>query len=147
MQIAFLDLGGWDTHVNQGTAKGQLANHLAPLGQGLSDLCAGLGPAYKDTIIVVQSEFGRTAKENGNAGTDHGHGSVYWVMGGALRGGRIAGRQVAVNRATLFQDRDYPVLNDYRAVIGGLLRTVYGLNATQLAEIFPSAPAADLGLL
>src|SRR5262249_44336019 len=89
MQVAFMDLGGWDTHVNEGTGKGQLANHLAPLGQGLADLATGLGPSLKDTTIIVQSEFGRTAKENGNSGTDHGHGNVMFLLGGDVPGGKV----------------------------------------------------------
>ena len=88
-------------------------------------------------MVIVVSEFGRTFRENGDHGTDHGHGSVYWVLGGGIRGGRIAGHQVAVTQANLFQDRDWPVLNDYRALIGGVLRKSYGLNQTQLADISP----------
>ncbi len=72
-------------------------------------------------MVIVVSEFGRTFRENGDRGTDHGHGSVYWVLGGSVRGGRIAGPQVAVTQANLFQDRDWPVLTDYRALIGGVL--------------------------
>jgi uncharacterized protein (DUF1501 family) len=93
------------------------------------------------------SEFGRTFRENGNNGTDHGHGSVYWVLGGAINGGRIAGEQIAIKRATLFQDRDYPVLNDYRAVLGGLFRSVWDLNAGQLERVFPAVKPLDLKLV
>ena len=78
------------------------------------------------------SEFGRTFRENGNRGTDHGHGSVYWVLGGAINGGTVAGEQRALNRAALFQDRDLPVLNDYRAVFGGLFRRLWGLSPDQM---------------
>jgi len=96
---------------------------------------------------VVISEFGRTFRENGNRGTDHGHGTVYWVLGGGVRGGRVAGEQLRVSRETLFQDRDYPVLNEYRAVLGGLFARLYGLDAAQLARVFPGAAAKDLTLL
>jgi uncharacterized protein (DUF1501 family) len=96
---------------------------------------------------VVVSEFGRTVRENGNRGTDHGHGSVYWVLGGGVRGGRIAGPQVAVTQANLFQDRDLPVLTDYRALIGGVVGKSYGLSKAQIAEIFPRVTPADLGLI
>jgi len=102
---------------------------------------------WNDTVVIVVSEFGRTFRENGDRGTDHGHGSVYWVLGGAIRGGRIAGPQVAVTQANLFQDRDWPVLTDYRALIGGVLRKSYGLNPSQLGGIFPSAQPADLQLV
>jgi uncharacterized protein (DUF1501 family) len=93
---------------------------------------------------VVISEFGRTWRENGNRGTDHGHGSVYWVLGGAIRGGRIAGEQVRVQPATLFQDRDYPVLNECRALLGGIFARMYAVDALR---VFPGAVPKDLGLL
>jgi uncharacterized protein (DUF1501 family) len=106
-----------------------------------------MGPAWQQTVVVVMSEFGRTFRENGNRGTDHGHGSVFWVMGGAVKGGRIAGEQQAVAQATLFQNRDYPVLNEYRAVLGGLFARQYGLNAAQLERVFPGATPRDLALV
>ncbi len=91
IRLAFTALGGWDTHVNEGNHKGQLANRLKPLGDGLATLAHDLGQDWNDTIVVVISEFGRTAKENGNAGTDHGHGNAIWVAGGKVRGGKIYG--------------------------------------------------------
>jgi uncharacterized protein (DUF1501 family) len=145
--LGFVDVGGWDTHVNQGGAEGYLANRIGELGRGLAALPAALGPAWNDTVVIVVSEFGRTFRENGDRGTDHGHGSVYWVMGGGVKGGRIAGPQVAVTQASLFQDRDWPVLTDYRALIGGVLQKSYGLSQAQLAQIFPSAQPTDLGLV
>jgi uncharacterized protein (DUF1501 family) len=99
-------------------------------------------------VVVVISEFGRTFRENGDKGTDHGHGSVYWVMGGAVRGGRVVGDHGPVTEATLNQNRDYPVLIDYRALFGGLFQRLYGLNAARLGAVFPSAPPPrDLGLI
>jgi len=145
--LGFVDVGGWDTHVNQGGAEGYLANRIGELGRGLAAMKTSLGPAWKDTLVVVVSEFGRTFRENGNRGTDHGHGTSYWVLGGPVRGGRIAGPQVAVTQKNLFQDRDWPVLTDYRSLIGGLLRKGYGLSQTQLAEIFPASQPADLSLV
>ena len=106
-----------------------------------------LGAEWNNTIVIVVSEFGRTFRENGDRGTDHGHGSVYWVLGGGIKGGRIAGRQVAVTQANLFQDRDWPVLNDYRALIGGVLQKSYGLAPAQLDRIFPSVAPSDLSLV
>jgi len=97
--------------------------------------------------VVVVSEFGRTFRQNGNNGTDHGHGSVYWVLGGGLRGGQVAGEQMVVTPANLFQNRDYPVLNEYRSLLGGLLARQFGLSPTQLAGVFPGAEARDLRLL
>jgi uncharacterized protein (DUF1501 family) len=145
--LGFVDVGGWDTHVNQGGAEGYLANRIGELGRGLAALPTALGPAWNDTVVIVVSEFGRTFRENGDRGTDHGHGSVYWVMGGGVKGGRIAGPQVAVTQATLFQDRDWPVLTDYRALIGGVLQKGYGLSQAHLAQVFPSAQPTDLGLI
>ena len=98
-------------------------------------------------MVIVVSEFGRTFRENGDRGTDHGHGSTYWVMGGGVKGGRIAGPQTRVARETLFQDRDWPVLTDYRALIGGVLKRGYGLSQAQLATVFPATQPADLALI
>jgi uncharacterized protein (DUF1501 family) len=146
--LGFVDIGGWDTHVNEGAAQGYLAGRLGELGRGLAGFADEIGPdAWKDTVVVVVSEFGRTFRENGDRGTDHGHGSVYWVMGGGVKGGRMAGPQTAVVEANLNQNRDYAVLTDYRALIGGLLGRVYGLNAGQLAQVFPGATPADLQLV
>jgi uncharacterized protein (DUF1501 family) len=145
--LGFVDVGGWDTHVNEGGEQGYLANRIGELGRGLALLADTLGTEWNNTIVVVVSEFGRTFRENGNHGTDHGHGSIYWVMGGGIRGGRIAGEQVAVTQATLFQDRDWPVLNDYRGLIGGILQKAYGFNGTQLGAVFPSTEPRDLSLV
>jgi uncharacterized protein (DUF1501 family) len=146
-RLAFIDVGGWDTHVGEGGAQGQLATRLEALGSALGTFAGAMGDDWRSTVVVVISEFGRTFRENGNRGTDHGHGTVYWVLGGALAGGRVAGEQVRVARGTLFQDRDYPVLNDYRAVLGGLFARVYGLQDDALARVFPAAKPRDLALV
>ena len=146
-RLGFVDVGGWDTHVGEGGVQGQLATRLEELGRGLGAFAQAMGGAWRDTVVIVITEFGRTFRENGNRGTDHGHGTVYWVMGGAVRGGRVAGEQVRVARDTLFQDRDYPVLNEYRAVLGGLFARLYGLDAAQISRIFPEAKPRDLALL
>jgi uncharacterized protein (DUF1501 family) len=145
--LGFVDVGGWDTHVNQGGAEGYLAGRIGELGRGLAALPAALGDKWNDAIVIVVSEFGRTFRENGDRGTDHGHGSVYWVLGGGIKGGRIAGEQVAVSEATLFQNRDLPVLTDYRALIGGVLKRGYGLTPAQLTQVFPQATPTDLALV
>jgi uncharacterized protein (DUF1501 family) len=145
--VGFVDVGGWDTHVNEGGAQGQLATNLENLGRGLRTFADTMGSEWHNTVVMVVSEFGRTFRENGNGGTDHGHGSVYWVLGGGLRGGRVAGAQVRVAAATLFQDRDYPVLNNYRSVLAGLFRPLWSLSTGQLERIFPSTEPADLGLV
>ncbi|HSI59491.1 MAG TPA: DUF1501 domain-containing protein [Ideonella sp.] len=145
--IGFIDVGGWDTHVNQGGAQGQLANLLDNLGRGLAGFAEESGESWDKTVVVVVSEFGRTFRENGTGGTDHGHGTAYWVAGGAVCGGRIAGEQVGVTPQTLNQGRDWPVLNDNRALLGGLFKRLYGLSDTALAEVLPGATARDFALL
>ena len=146
-RIGFVDVGGWDTHVNEGGAQGALASNLSGLARGLSVFAQSLGAEWNNTVVVVLSEFGRTFRENGNRGTDHGHGSVYWVLGGAIGGGRIAGEQQPLERADLFQDRDCPVLNDYRAILGDLFSSMWGLTSTQCAQIFPQTTPARLKLV
>ncbi|HEY9680312.1 MAG TPA: DUF1501 domain-containing protein [Oculatellaceae cyanobacterium] len=144
IQVAFMDLGGWDTHVNQGAGSGQLAQHLVPLGTGLADLCTGLGPLYKDTTIVVMSEFGRTAKENGNGGTDHGHGNVMWLLGGTVRGGKVYGRWDGLSPTALNEGRDLPTSTDFRSVLCWTLNEQIHVSKAALAEIFPDfAPNGD----
>jgi uncharacterized protein (DUF1501 family) len=135
-KFAFIDVGGWDTHVNEGGAQGQLANLLGNLGQGFSGFAQQMGSTWSSTVVVVISEFGRTFRENGTRGTDHGHGTVYWVLGGGVRGGRMAGGQVAIERRTLDQDRDWPGLTEYRAMLGGLFKRIYGLDDPESAASF-----------
>ena len=146
-RIGFVDVGGWDTHVNEGAAQGALASNLTGLGRGLSVFAQSLGAEWKNTVVVVLSEFGRTFRENGNRGTDHGHGSVYWVLGGAISGGRIVGEQQRLERSNLFQDRDYPVLNDYRTLLGEVFQSMWGLTSAQCAQIFPQTTPSRLNLI
>jgi uncharacterized protein (DUF1501 family) len=145
--LGFIDVGGWDTHVNQGSAQGQLANLLGNLGSGLSAFAERIGPAWKNTVVVVISEFGRTFRENGTRGTDHGHGTAYWVLGGGIHGGRMAGEQVRVEQRTLNQDRDWPVLTEYRAMLSGLFKRVYSMDNAQIGKVFPGVVPLDLGLV
>ena len=145
--LGFVDVGGWDTHVNQGNAKGYLAGRLGELGRGVAAFAKAISPVWNSTTVVVISEFGRTFRENGNRGTDHGHGSAYWVVGGSVRGGRMVGDQIRVEQKTLFQNRDYPVLNEYRAVLGGLFRRIYGLGDDRLQKIFPDVKPKELTLV
>ena len=146
-RIGFIDIGGWDTHVGEGAAQGPLATNLGSLGRGLQAFSQSLGTEWNNTVVVVLSEFGRTFRENGNRGTDHGHGTVYWVLGGSISGGSIAGEQQKLARATLFQDRDYPVLNDYRGVLGGLFRSLWALSPDQNSRIFQQTTPLDLKLV
>jgi uncharacterized protein (DUF1501 family) len=146
-RIGFIDIGGWDTHVGQGAAQGPLASNLSSLGRGLQVFASSLGTEWNNTVVVVLSEFGRTFRENGNRGTDHGHGTVYWVLGGAISGGGIVGEQQRLARSSLFQDRDYPVLNDYRSVLAGLFRRMWSLSPGQTSAVFASVPAIELNLV
>jgi uncharacterized protein (DUF1501 family) len=146
-RIGFVDIGGWDTHVGEGAASGPLASNLANLGRGLQVFSQSLGAEWNNTVVVVLSEFGRTFRENGNRGTDHGHGTVYWVLGGSISGGAIVGEQRRVVQNALFQNRDYPVLNDYRSVLGGLFRTLWGLSPEQSSRVFAQTSLVDLKLV
>ena len=146
-RLGFVDVGGWDTHVSQGSTTGGLANNLKNLGEGLAAYADAMGDAWNDTTVVVLSEFGRTFRENGDHGTDHGHGTVHWVLGGKVAGGRIAGEQLAVTQSNLLQNRDYQVLNDYRDVLGGMFARLWGLNGSQLQTVFPQAKPKDLRLV
>jgi uncharacterized protein (DUF1501 family) len=140
IQLAFVALGGWDTHANQGAGSGQLANRLAPLGHGLAVLAQRLGPMFEDTTVVVMSEFGRTARENGNGGTDHGHGNVMWVMGGAVNGGKVYGDWQGVADSALNEGRDLPVTTDFRSVLAQVAEQHLRLSDRQLTQIFPAMP-------
>ncbi len=144
IQLAFADLGGWDTHVDQGGAKGQLASHLQPLAEGLAGLAKGLGPKLDDTVILVMSEFGRTARENGNRGTDHGHGNLLMVLGGRVAGGRLHGEWPGLGPDALYQGRDLAVTTDFRSVIATALERHLGLADRQVAMVLPRAPASLL---
>ncbi|MGD0289479.1 MAG: DUF1501 domain-containing protein [Candidatus Binataceae bacterium] len=144
IRLAFLALGGWDTHIDQGAAKGQLANHLKPLGDGLASFVTDLGSAYNDTVILVISEFGRTVRENGNGGTDHGHGNVMWVMGGPVRGRRIYTQWRGLAPGELYEERDVAVTTDFREPIARVLGAHMGLPANQIDRVFPRyRPASD----
>jgi uncharacterized protein (DUF1501 family) len=146
VQIAFLALGGWDTHVNQGGAKGQLANRLQPLGQGLAELATRLGPAFDDTTVLVISEFGRTARQNGTGGTDHGHGNVMWALGGNVAGGKVHGRWPGIDESSLNEGRDLAVTTDFRQVLAGVCAHGLGLPDDRLAAVFPGFDGAPLNL-
>ena len=117
LQVAVTDMGGWDTHVNEGTEKGQLASRLAELGGALAAFARDLGTRWADTRVVVMTEFGRTARENGNRGTDHGTASVMLVLGGGVRGGRVVGGYRGLARSALFEERDLAIGTDVRSVL------------------------------
>jgi uncharacterized protein (DUF1501 family) len=144
IQLAFVALGGWDTHANQGAGSGQLANRLAPLAHGLAVLAQRLGPMFDDTTVIVMSEFGRTARENGNGGTDHGHGNVMWIMGGLVAGGKVYGDWQGIGDGALNEGRDLPVTTDFRSVLAHVAERHLRLADRQLAQIFPAMPQQGL---
>ena len=138
-RIAALDMYGWDTHVAQGTETGRLYENLAGLASGLDALAQALGPAWSKTAVIAVTEFGRTVAVNGTNGTDHGTASVMFVMGGAVRGGRLYGDWPGLDR--LQDDRDLRVATDSRSVIKGVLRDHLGIDAASLArKVFPDVP-------
>ncbi len=146
--LGFVDVGGWDTHINQGGASGYLADRLRELGRALAGFAEEIGTeAWRNTVVLVVSEFGRTFRENGDRGTDHGHGSAYIVMGGGINGGRVLGEQVKLTQDALFQNRDYPILTSYRSMLAGLFDRLYGLENASLRKVLPSVRPAHLGIL
>jgi uncharacterized protein (DUF1501 family) len=137
IRLVFVGLGGWDTHVRQGNHKGQLADRLRPLGDGLAALAQGLGPQWNDTVVVVLSEFGRTVRENGDGGTDHGHGNVIWLAGGKVKGGRVYGEWPGLGTPQLYESRDLAVTTDYRALLAAVTARHLGLRDRALTQLFP----------
>src|SRR5579859_7067111 len=146
IRLAFLAVGGWDTHVGEGASKGQLSRNLESLGNGLAALAKGLGLAYQDTAIVVMSEFGRTFRENGNAGTDHGHGNAMWLMGGNVKGGKVYGDWPGLADDQLYQNRDLAVTTDFRQVLCSVLGRHLGLGDATLGKVFPGGPGGGPSL-
>jgi uncharacterized protein (DUF1501 family) len=135
VQIAFTDIGGWDHHVNEGAVEGQLANVLRDFSQSIAAFWIDLGPLAEDTVIVTMSEFGRTARENGNRGTDHGHANVMFVLGGPVRGGRVYGRWPGLAPTQLNEGRDLALTTDFRRVLGEAVARHLG--NTNLNTVFP----------
>ena len=135
LQLGFLSAGGWDTHANQGSATGQLANNLASLAQALLQLRKDF--SEPGDVIAVVSEFGRTTQENGSRGTDHGHGNAFWLIGEPVNGGRWYGRWTGLAPDQLHQGRDLPVHHDFREVFSQVLKAQWGLEAQSLAALFP----------
>ena len=149
LEVAFTDVGGWDTHVNETGAQphvGQLANLLHDFGDSLAAFSRDLGDRMADVTVVTMSEFGRTVKENGDRGTDHGHANVMFVLGGPVRGGKVYGPWPGLEREQLYEQRDLMVTTDFRSVLSEVVATQMG-NA-HLETVFPGFhPAARLGLL
>ena len=148
VEMAFADIGGWDHHVNELGARaseGQLANLLREYGQALCAFWRDLGDRMADVVLVTMSEFGRTAHENGNRGTDHGHANSMFVMGGAVRGGKVYGQWPGLEKEQLYENRDLALTTDFRDVLGELVARHLG-NAP-LSGVFPGYDPKFLGLV
>jgi uncharacterized protein (DUF1501 family) len=148
LEVAFLDSGGWDHHVNEGGVQGQLSNLLRDLGQGIAAFHQDMGDRMGDVLFVSMSEFGRTAHENGNRGTDHGHANCMFVMGGDVKGGKVYTRWPGMNDGQLYQDRDLAVTTDYRSVLGEIM--MKHLGDRDMKTVFPgfeNDPRQFLGLI
>jgi uncharacterized protein (DUF1501 family) len=148
LEVAFLDSGGWDNHVNEGGVQGQLSNLLKDLGQGIAAFHQDMGDRMGDVVFVSMSEFGRTAHENGNRGTDHGHANCMFLMGGNIKGGRVYTKWPGLNEDQLNQGRDLAVTTDYRIVLGEIISKHLGDRT--LASVFPgfsNDPRQHLGIL
>src|SRR5437764_10679963 len=135
VEVAFADIGGWDHHVNEGATQGQLANLLREFSQSLAAFWTDLGTLAEETVIVSMTEFGRTARQNGNGGTDHGHAGVMFVMGRPVRGGRVYGKWPGLAPEQLYEGRDLALTTDFRRVLGeGVYRH---LGNQKLDVVFP----------
>jgi uncharacterized protein (DUF1501 family) len=143
VEVAFADIGGWDHHGNENQ---QLPNLLRQFSAGIASFCQDMGDRMEDIVLVTMSEFGRTAAENGNAGTDHGHGSFMMVVGGPVHGGKVYGKWPGLEKEQLFEGRDLAVTTDYRDVLNELVRGHLGQQ--NLSNVFPGfQPGQPLGLL
>ena len=141
VQLGFLAVSGWDTHANQGgAAGGQLTGLLSPFAKGMAVLAHSLGPVYAETTIAVISEFGRTVAQNGNAGTDHGHGNAMWLMGGPVVGAKVHGEWPGLDDAALHDGRDLAVVTDFRTVLAQICERHLRLSDRDLSKVFPDMP-------
>ena len=135
VEVAFADIGGWDHHVNEGSVQGQIANLTREFSQSIAAFWTDLGDLAADTVIVTMSEFGRTVRENGNRGTDHGHANVMFVLGGPVKGGKVYGPWPGLQTEHLYEGRDLAVTTDFRQVLG---EAVYKhLGNKDLEKVFP----------
>jgi uncharacterized protein (DUF1501 family) len=138
LEVAFADVGGWDTHVGEGGAQGQLSNRLRDYANAIASFARDLGSRMADVTLVTMSEFGRTVRENGNRGTDHGHANVMLLLGGGVRGGRVYGKWPGLDSSHLYENRDLAVTTDFRDVFAEILAKRMGI--TDLGLVFPGYP-------
>ena len=136
LEVAFTAVGGWDTHAGEGGAQGQLGNRLRDYGQAIAAFARDLGSRMADVTLVSMSEFGRTVRENGNRGTDHGHANVMLLLGGGVKGGKVYGKWPGLDASHLYENRDLAVTTDFRDVFAEILAKRMGLK--NLAPVFPA---------
>ena len=142
-RVATLEVSGWDNHARQGAVRGVLAGRLANLANGLATFAVALGPAWRKTVVLVVTEFGRRVAENGSGGTDHGTGGVALLLGGAVAGGRVVANWPGLATSQLFEDRDLTATGDLRSVFKGVLRDHLGVAESELEDrVFPDSRAA-----
>jgi uncharacterized protein (DUF1501 family) len=137
LEVAFADVGGWDTHVNQGASQGQLANRLNDFARSIAALATDLGDELNDTVILTMSEFGRAVAENGARGTDHGHGNAMFAIGGGVKGGQVYGRWPSLAPEQRYEGRDLAVTTDFRDVFGEVVVKHLGADLSTAAKVFP----------
>lgn len=135
LEVAFTDIGGWDTHVNEGNARGQLGNLLQQFSSAIAALHTDLGQRMDDVVVLTMSEFGRTARENGNRGTDHGHANAMFIIGNSVRGGKVYGQWPGLKSDQLYEGRDLALTTDFRDVFGEIAKNHLGNG--NLRTIFP----------
>jgi uncharacterized protein (DUF1501 family) len=141
LEVAFTDTGNdvrWDTHTNEGGARGQLANYLRTFGQAIAAFSVDLGKRMDDVVVLTMSEFGRTARENGSRGTDHGHGNVMFVLGNSVKGGKVYGDWKGLKNDQLNEGRDLAVTTDFRDVFAETAERHLGVR--EVAKLFPGYP-------
>lgn len=141
LEVAFVDIGGWDTHVNEGNQQGQLSNLLRQFSSAIAALHTDLGQRMDDVVILTMSEFGRTARENGNRGTDHGHANAMFVVGNSVRGGKVYGQWPGLKSDQLYEGRDLALTTDFRDVFGEIAQKHLG--ASNLKAVFPGYDASS----
>ncbi len=141
LEVAFTDIGGWDTHVNEGSARGQLGNLLQQFSSGIAALYSDLGQRMDDVVVLTMSEFGRTVRENGNRGTDHGHANAMFVLGNSVRGGKVYGEWPGLRNDQLYEGRDLALTTDFRDVFGEIASK--HLHSSNVQTVFPGYAVSE----
>jgi uncharacterized protein (DUF1501 family) len=146
LQVAFADIGGWDTHANQGGGRGPLATRLADFGAGIAALYRDLGDRMRNVVVLTMTEFGRSIRQNGSGGTDHGHASCLFVAGGPVKGGKVYGKWPGLATEQLHEGRDLALTTDFRDVFSEILLRHMG--ARDVSAVFPGySPTQTLGII